>query len=122
MTHDRRPQATGRAVFSHLFEEVVVRVEEETETRRERVELESGRERRFDVGNAVREGEGDLLYRRGAGFADVVAGDGDGVPVGHLLRAVGERVHDEAHRGTRGVDVGSARDVLLQDVVLNRAA
>ena len=38
ISHDRRPQATGCAILGHLLEEVVVRVKEETESRRERVQ------------------------------------------------------------------------------------
>ena len=71
---------------------------------------------------AVGEGEGDLLDRGRPGLANVVARDRDCVPVRQLLRAVGEHVRHEAHRGPRRVDVGAPRDVLLQDVVLNRAA
>ena len=48
--------------------------------------------RRAHVRERVREGEGDLLRRRGTRLADVIAGDRDRVPVRQLLGAVGEHV------------------------------
>ena len=44
------------------------------------VDGEAARDRRLDVGEAVRERERELLHRRRAGLADVVAGDRDRVP------------------------------------------
>src|SRR6266851_5332380 len=79
------------------------------------------RERGLDVGDAVCEGEGDFLDGGGAGFADVITGDGDGVPLGKMVAAPGENVGDDAHGGAHGIDVGAASDVFLQDVVLNGA-
>ena len=74
-----------------------------------------------DVGDAVGEGEGDLLRGGRAGLAHVVAGDGDGVPLGHLVVGPGEHVGDDAHGVRDRIDVGPARDVLLEDVVLHGA-
>ena len=61
----------------------------------------------------------DLLHGRGTGFGHVVAGDGDRVPARDLLVAVSKDVADESERLLRRVDVGAARDVLLQHVVLD---
>src|SRR3989449_5617248 len=49
----------------------------------------------------------------------VVPGDRDRVPARHVVAAVGEGVGAEPHRGARREDVGPARDVLLEDVVLH---
>ena len=76
----------------------------------------------LDVGDAVGEGEGDLLGGRAAGLADVVAGDGDRVPERQVLGAVGEGVGHQAHRRAGREDVGAAGGVLLEDVVLDGAA
>ena len=73
------------------------------------------------VGDGVGQREGDLLHRGRARLADVVAGDGDRVPARQVLVAVGEDVADDAQRGRRRVDVGAAGDVLLEQVVLDRA-
>ena len=84
--------------------------------------VQAGRQRGLDVGDAVGQGEGDLLHGGRTGLADVIARDRDRVPLRHLLGAVGEGVHDQAHRLARRVDVRAARHVLLQDVVLDGAA
>ena len=80
-----------------------------------------GVDRGLHVGDAVGERERDLLHGRRAGLTDVVAGDRDRVPLRDALAAVGEDVGDEPHRRTRRVDVRAAGDVLLQQVVLDRA-
>ena len=59
-------------------------VEEEGELRGEVVDEQAGLEGGLDVGDAVGEGEGDFLDGGGAGLADVVAADGDGVPTGEF--------------------------------------
>jgi hypothetical protein len=48
----------------------------------------------------------------------MVAADGDHVPPRHLFGAVGERVGRDPHGGRRGIDVGPARQILLEYVVL----
>src|SRR5262245_45676672 len=98
-----------------------MRVEKERQSRRELVDLQPGVERGLDVGDAVRQRERDLLRCGRAGFADVVAGDRDRVPVRDLLCAISEDVGYDSQAGARGVDVCSASDVLLQNVVLYSA-
>src|SRR5260370_9395210 len=119
--HDLRPEAAGGAVLGDFFEKIVVGVEEERKLRGEFIDAEPGVERGLDVGDAVCEGEGYFLDGSGAGFADVIAGDGDGVPLGKIVAAPRENVRDDAHGGAHGIDVGAASDVFLQDVVLNGA-
>src|ERR1700722_17579987 len=79
LAHDRCPETTRRAVLGDFFEQVVVSVEEETESGGEVIEYQSGVERGLHVRDAIGEGEGDLLHRGRAGFTDVIAGDRDGV-------------------------------------------
>ena len=119
--HDTRPQATRGAKLRDLFEEVVVRVEEEGEARCELIDFESGGERGFDVGDGVTERERHLLHGGRTGFADVIAADRNGVPVGDFAGAVGKGVGHEPQRRRGRINVRAARDVFLQDVVLNRA-
>ena len=52
----------------------------------------------------------------------MVARDRDRVPVGDFLGAVRENIRDQAHRRLRRIDIRAARNVLLQDVVLDGAA
>ena len=99
-----------------------MRVEEEREPLAEGVGREPGGHRRLAVGDAVGEREGDLLHRRRSRLADVVPGDRDRVPGRDALRAVGEQVGGEPHRGPRREDVVAPGRVLLEHVVLHRAA
>ena len=78
-----RPDPPRGAVLGDLLEEVDVRVEEERQPRREVVDVEAALDRLLDVGEAVLERERQLLLRRRAGLADVVAGDRDRVPARH---------------------------------------
>ena len=84
------------------------------------IDVEPGVDGRLHVGDRVREGERDLLHGGRARLADVVPADRDRVPVGQLAIAEGEDVGDDAQRGARRIDVGPARDVFLEDVVLDR--
>ena len=99
-----------------------MRVEEEGETGRKVIELQPGGQGCFNVRNAVSEREGHFLSSRRSRFTDVIAGDGNRVPVRNFLGAVGEGVNNESHRRTWWVDVRPTSDILLQDVVLNGSA
>src|SRR5205814_10480369 len=116
-----RPDSPRRTELRYLLEEIVMDVEEEREMRHEVVHVEAGCDAPLHVLEPVDEGERDLLQGRRAGFADVVAGDRDGVPPGHLARAVAERVDHQAHGGLHRHDPLALRDVLLERVVLDRA-
>jgi hypothetical protein len=122
VAHDRRPQPPGGPELRDLLEQRRAGHEEEAQPRRERVDVEPGVERRLDVGDAVGEREGDLLHRRRPGLTHVVAGDRDGVEARQPVGAVGEGVGDDPQARRRRVDVGAAGDVLLEHVVLDRAA
>ena len=63
VAHDAGPEPSRGAELRHLFQEVVVGVEEERELRGEGVDGQAGRERGLDVGDAVGQGEGHLLDR-----------------------------------------------------------
>ncbi len=97
-------------------------VEEEGNLGGEVIDEQAGLEGGIHVGDGVGEGEGDFLNGGGAGFADVVAANRDGIPTGDVLRAVLENVGDKPHGGRGREDVGAAGDVLLEDVVLDGAA
>ena len=97
-----------------------MRVEEEGQARGEAVHVHARVHTPLHVLDPVAQGEGQLLGRRGARLADVVAGDGDGVPPRHVVRAVADHVHDHAHARPRREDVLLLGDELLQDVRLHR--
>ena len=97
LAHDARPHAARGAELGDLFEKIVVRVEEEGEARREFVDVEPGVDGGLHVGHAVGEGEGDFLHGGRSGLAHVVAGDGNGVPLGDFVGGPGKHVGDDAH-------------------------
>ncbi len=122
LAHDLGPHAAGGAELRDLLEHVVVAVEEEREAGREGVDLEAGVDGGLGVGDAGAEGEGDFLDGGAALLTEVVAGDRDRVPLRDVLLAVREEVGREPHGVLGRVDVVPAGDVLLEDVVLDRAA
>ena len=121
LDHGFVPDATRGAVLGDLFEEIVVRVEEKRELRDELVDGQATAHSPLDVLETIAKGEGQFLNGGRAGFADVVAADGNGVELGSVLHAKFEGVDDQAHRGFGRVDVLFLRDVFLEDVILQRA-
>ncbi|MPL92518.1 hypothetical protein SDC9_38619 [bioreactor metagenome] len=117
--HDPCPHATGGTEFRHFLEEIVVGVEKEGKTLSEYVGIETFPGGGFHVGDAVGEGEGHFLDSGASGLADVISGNGDGVPLRHVLAAELENIRDKPHGRLRGEDVGSPGDVFLEDVVLD---
>ena len=75
----------------------------------------------LDVGEAVGQRERELLRRRRARLADVVAGHADRVEPRHALGAERHQVADQPQVRARREDPLLLRDVLLEDVGLQRA-
>ena len=117
-----RPDPPRGAVLGDLLEEVDVGVEEEAQARREIVDVEAALERVLDVGEPVLERERQLLRGGRAGLADVVAADRDRVPARHLLGAPLDHVGHQPHRRVDREAPLLLRDVLLEDVRLDRPA
>ena len=122
VVHDRGPHPAGGAELRDLLEEIVVDVEEEGQAGAELIDVESPPHGRVDVGDAVGEREAELLGGRTTCLAHVVAADRDRVPARNVLGAEGEHVGDDAERGRGRIDVGAARGILLEHVVLDGAA
>ncbi len=98
-----------------------MRVEKERQARGEGVDFEARLEGRFDVGDGVGESECHFLDRRRACFADVVAADRNRIPLRQFPAGPGKQVRDDPHGRTRRIDIGAARDVLLENIVLHRS-
>ena len=49
----------------------------------------------------------------------MIAGDGDGVPLGQILGTIFKNVGNQPHGGCRGEDIGAAGCILLEHVILN---
>ena len=93
------------------------------QARREVVDVEPALERRLDVAEAVGQGEGQLLHRRRARLADVIAGDRHRVEARHVLGAELDHVRRRcAPPDSGGRDPLLLRDELLEHVVLHGAA
>src|SRR5205807_10058683 len=110
------------AKLRDLLKDVVVAVEEECDARRELVDFEPRVERRLHVGDPVRKRERNLLDRRAAFLAEVIAADRDRVPLRDTVLAIRESVGGQPDRSLGGVNKVPARDVLLENVVLRGAA
>ena len=94
-----------------FLEEIVVRVPKKRNARCDDVDCQSRARRRVQVRLPVGQREGDLLKRGGAGFADVIARNGDGVPRRHFPGAKVENIGDQPHRcrWRRPPDTGPSR-------------
>ena len=95
---------------------------EETEARREVVDVEPGRDAGADVFESVGQRVAEFDVGRRAGFLHVVSADRNAVELRHIRGTVAEDVADHPHRRQRRIDVGVADHELFQNVVLNGAA
>ena len=98
-----------------------MRVEEEREPRSELVDVEPRFDRGLDVSHAVAQRERDFLHGGRSGLAHVVTGNGNRVPLGQVVVGPGKHVGDDAHGLLRRINIGSARDVFLEHIVLHGA-
>ena len=119
--HQMRPQQTGGPELGDLHEEVHPDRPEEAETRRERIDVETGCDTGPHVLHTVGQRVGQFEIRRRSGLLHVVAGDRDRVEARHLLAGEREDVGDDPHARRRRIDIGVADHELLEDVVLDRA-
>src|SRR5665213_3244715 len=81
IAHRFGPQNAGGAILGNLLKKIVMGVEKEAQTRREIVYRQAAFHADVNVMETVGQGEGQFLYRRGTGLADVVAADADRVPL-----------------------------------------
>ena len=116
------PQTTGCTEFCNFFEYVVVSVPEEGQTTCEFIDLHASFQSCFDVCDTISDGECDFLSSGGACFTDMVAGNGDGVPLRYVCGAVFEDIGDQTHGRFNRENVGAASCVFFQDIVLDGAA
>ena len=120
LLHHARPDAARGAEFGDLFQEVDLRDEEEREPRRELVDADARLHDLVDVRDPGGQRERDLLDGGRTCLARVVAADVDRVVVRQVLRREDDRVAHQPHRGPGRIDPLLLRDVLLDDVILDR--
>ena len=83
-----------------------------------------GRHFAFQVvqhGNGGGQREGQFLLRRRAGLLQVVGTDVHRVPFRQVFARIGGHIRNHPQAGARRADIGAAREVFLDDVVLHRA-
>ena len=97
-------------------------IEEETQSRCKRIDVESGRKSEFDICKTVCERKCEFLDRSRARLTDVVSRNRHRVPSGHFARCEINGVTNEPHRLARWEHEFFLSLVLLQDVVLQRSA
>ena len=96
-------------------------VEEEGNSGGEGIDGQTRLQTGLHVGDGVAQGECQLLDGRRPRLADVIAAHRDRIPLRQVPAAVADQVGDQPHGSLGGIDVGSPGDVLLQNVILNRA-
>ena len=79
------------------------------------------RPHRIEHADRGRERESDFLYRRRAGFLQMIGADIDRIPLRHFFGREQDHVLAQPHRGRRRENIGAARQIFLDDVVLRRA-
>src|SRR5438270_1949262 len=97
-------------------------IEEERKARRELVDLQAAFERSVYIGQSIGNGEGQFLDSGSSRLANMVATDADGIPTRHIARAKLDSIRHQAHRWLRREEKLFLRAVLLEDIVLQRAA
>ena len=95
VSHRLGPEDTRRPILGNLLEDIVMRIEEKAEPRREAVDLHPTHQTGIDVSESIRQRKGQLLDRRGAGLTNVIAADAHRVPLRHLLGAKFDHVGDQ---------------------------
>ena len=76
---------------------------------------------RVEHGDRGGERKGQLLHRRRSGFLQMIGADVHRIPFRQLGRGEDRHVLDQPHRRRRRKHVGAAREIFLDDVVLDRA-
>ncbi len=119
------PQPAEGAQLAHLGDEAQARIHEKTHApdhggeipRRHLARGAHAIENRDRVG----EREGELLHRRGTRFLQMIGADIDRVPLRQLAISESDRVRGELQRWLGRENIGPAREIFLDDVVLRRA-
>src|SRR5512138_2269179 len=93
-----RPDAACSSKLCYFLEEIVVNVPEEREPRSERVNVQPAGNAALHIRESISERECQLLCRRRSRLADVIAGNGDGIPLRNILRRPLEAINNESER------------------------
>src|SRR5438105_9624225 len=97
-------------------------IEEEGQARCKLVDLQAALECSVYIGQPVGNSEGQFLDSGGSRLANMVATDADGIPARHMACAKLDGIRHQAHGRLRWEEKLFLRAVLLEDIVLQRAA
>jgi hypothetical protein len=120
------PHFSERPELAALFDETYAGIDKEGDTFDD-----LGKRLRLDLAGSLHpikhrhrraQGISQFLHRRGPRLLQVVTADIGRIPLRHMLDRVVDRIRDQAHRGTWRIDVGAAREILLDDIVLGGTA
>src|SRR5574344_1105792 len=92
--HDASPNTTASTILSNFFQYVVMSIPEEGQTACKGINVHTSLQSCFYVSNTISDGECKFLSSGGAGFTNVVTGNGNGVPQRYVRGAIFENVGD----------------------------
>ena len=122
---DLVPQLAEGAHLADLGDEPEAGVDEEGDAADDGAKLGrrhlARRLHRIEHGLRGRQREGQLLHRRGAGLLQVIGAHVGRVPLRHGFAGEDDRVLDQPQRRRGREHIRAAREIFLDDVVLDRA-
>src|SRR5690348_3777265 len=95
--HKFGPQTSTCAEFSNFFEEVIMYIEEERETRCEFIDLQATLESSIDVGKTISYSESQFLDSGCSCLADMITAYTYGIPAWHITCTKFDCVSHQAH-------------------------
>src|SRR3954471_167760 len=122
LAHEARVETARRSELGDFLEQVAVRGKEKRESWGKGIDGQPGANRAAYVLDGITESKSQLLGCGRACLANVISGDRDRIPVRNFVGTKPENLGDHRQARLGRIDVGAAGDVLLQNVVLDRAA
>ncbi len=118
---DLCPEDTGSTHLCDFHEVVLALIPEEGQTLCEGIDRQACFFAAADIFHAVCQGVAQFEIAGCAAFLDMVAGNGNGIELRHVLGGVFEDITDDTHGHGRRINVGVTNHEFLQDIVLNGA-
>src|SRR6266571_388194 len=119
--HQFGPQAPTGTEFSNFFKEVIMYIEEERETRREFINLQTTLESSIDVCKTISYSESEFLDGGCPCLANMITTYANGIPARHVTRTKFDCVRHQAHGWLWWKEEFFLCAVFLEDIVLQRA-
>mmetsp|Transcript_36701 Transcript_36701/g.57349 ORF Transcript_36701/g.57349 Transcript_36701/m.57349 type:complete len:317 (-) Transcript_36701:572-1522(-) len=121
LLHEVGPEPPGCTQLCNLHVKIHANSKEERETRSKLVNCGAHRCSTPYVLQTVCDRESELEMSWGPSFLHVISGNADGVELGQVLGAISHDVADDPQRRGWRVNVSVPRQVLLEDIILDRA-